>query len=77
MDFIKDAISGGSKDQKVQKDETKKNESGQDYVDKGVAFASSKAGFNISPDNQEKATDAVREAYEKQSGKKIDPKISQ
>lgn len=34
----------------------------------GVAFASSKAGFNISADNQEKATDALRGAYEKQSG---------
>ncbi|KAF4469087.1 hypothetical protein FALBO_4018 [Fusarium albosuccineum] len=75
MDFInkaKDAVTG---DKSKTKD-AKQGES-QDYVDKGVAFASQKAGFNITPDQQEKGTDAARALYEKQTGSKVDPKVSQ
>ncbi|RMJ18869.1 hypothetical protein BHE90_008654 [Fusarium euwallaceae] len=76
MDFIKDAVNN-VKGQKAEGQKEEKKGETQDYLDKGVAFASSKAGFNISPDNQEKATDFARGAYEKQTGKKVDPKISQ
>jgi hypothetical protein len=34
----------------------------------GVDFLNKKGGFNISRDNQEKATDFARSQYEKQTG---------
>ncbi|KAM5345921.1 hypothetical protein ACJ41O_011782 [Fusarium nematophilum] len=73
MDFIKSAISGGKK-QETKKAEGSKD--GKDFLDKGIAFASKKAGFHISPQNNERIGDAARSAYEKQTGKKVDPKIS-
>ncbi|KAF9769583.1 hypothetical protein IL306_012995 [Fusarium sp. DS 682] len=72
MDFIKKAVSGGSKSGDASKDNSNK----EDYIDKGVDFLSKKAGINISRDNQEKATDFARSQYEKQTGNKVDPKIS-
>ncbi|KAF4943551.1 hypothetical protein FGADI_13342 [Fusarium gaditjirri] len=74
MDFIKNAVSGGdSKSGDAAKTDNKNQE---DYVDKGVDFLNKKAGFNISRDNQEKATDFARSQYEKSTGNKVDPKIS-
>ncbi|KAF4981854.1 hypothetical protein FZEAL_2433 [Fusarium zealandicum] len=75
MDFVKKAMSGGSKDQKAT-DGKASGSQGQDYIDKGFAFASSKAGFNMNKDTQEKVTDGARSAYEKQTGNKVDPKYS-
>ncbi|KAF5964870.1 hypothetical protein FCOIX_13225 [Fusarium coicis] len=73
MDFIKNAVSGGSQSGDASKTDSNNQE---DYVDKGVDFLNKKAGFNISRDNQEKATDFARSQYEKQTGNKVDPKIS-
>ncbi|KAF5018874.1 hypothetical protein F66182_9135 [Fusarium sp. NRRL 66182] len=79
MDFIKNAVSG-NKDKTASggasTDASKPAQGGTDYVDKGAAFLSQKAGFNISKDQQEKATDFARGQYEKQTGNKVDPKIS-
>ncbi|EWG53198.1 hypothetical protein FVEG_11680 [Fusarium verticillioides 7600] len=65
MDFIKNAVSGGSKSDDASKTDSKNQE---DYVDKGVEFLNKQGGFNISRDNQEKATDFARSQYEKQTG---------
>ncbi|OAQ66395.1 hypothetical protein VFPPC_07957 [Pochonia chlamydosporia 170] len=48
----------------------------QDYGDKAFGFLSKKAGLKLSSDQQEKVTDGARGAYEKFSGKKVDPKYS-
>ncbi|KAF5662279.1 hypothetical protein FCIRC_11577 [Fusarium circinatum] len=77
MDFVKNAMSGGSKPADASKTDSKTDSNNQeDYVDKGVDFLNKKGGFNISRDNQEKATDFARSQYEKQTGNKVDPKIS-
>ncbi|KAF4453262.1 hypothetical protein F53441_3992 [Fusarium austroafricanum] len=72
MDFVKNAMSGGSKSGDASKDNTQNT----DYVDKGVEFLNKKAGTNISRENQEKATDFARSQYESRTGNKVDPKIS-
>ncbi|KAJ4125343.1 hypothetical protein NW768_008960 [Fusarium equiseti] len=72
MDFVKNAMGGN-------KDSSSKSSGGNqdmDYVDKAAAFANDKAGTNISRENQEKITDFGRNAYEKKTGNKVDPKIS-
>ncbi|KAI9147547.1 microtubule associated protein [Paramyrothecium foliicola] len=65
MDFIKNAVSGGSKsnEQKPQGGEQK-----QDYGDKAFDTISKKAGYDFNPQTDEKITDAARGAYEKFSG---------
>ncbi|KAF5234578.1 hypothetical protein FANTH_12096 [Fusarium anthophilum] len=73
MDFVKNAMSGGSKPADASKTDSQNKE---DYVDKGIDFLNKKGGFNISRDNQEKASDFARSQYEKQTGNKVDPKIS-
>ncbi|KAH7475617.1 hypothetical protein FOMA001_g10735 [Fusarium oxysporum f. sp. matthiolae] len=73
MDFVKNAMSGGSKSGDASKSGSINQE---DYVDKGVDFLNKKVGVNISRDNQEKATDFARSQYEKSTGNKVDPKIS-
>ncbi|EGU86030.1 hypothetical protein FOQG_05479 [Fusarium oxysporum f. sp. raphani 54005] len=73
MDFVKNAMSGGSKSGDASKSGSNNQE---DYVDKGVDFLNKKVGMNISRDNQEKATDFARSQYEKSTGNKVDPKIS-
>ncbi|KAK2008714.1 hypothetical protein LZ32DRAFT_661888 [Colletotrichum eremochloae] len=48
----------------------------QDPVDKVFDFGSKKAGHDFSPSTDEKITDAGRGIYEKVTGKKVNPKIS-
>ncbi|OAA45419.1 hypothetical protein NOR_03208 [Metarhizium rileyi] len=48
----------------------------QDYGDKAFGFVAKKAGLNLSREQEEKITDGAREAYEKYSGKNVDPKYS-
>ncbi|EFQ36265.1 hypothetical protein CGRA01v4_14989 [Colletotrichum graminicola] len=48
----------------------------QDPVDKVFDFGSKKAGHDFSPSTDEKITDAGRGVYEKVTGKKVNPKIS-
>lgn len=47
-------------------------------TDSGIAFdfASKKAGYDLSPEMDEKVTDGLRSAYESYSGKKVDGKYS-
>lgn len=40
-------------------------------------FASKKSGHDLAPDTDEKITDGMRGAYEKFSGKKVDPKVDE
>ncbi|KAH6670942.1 hypothetical protein F5X68DRAFT_44549 [Plectosphaerella plurivora] len=49
---------------------------GQDYGDKAFAAGIKKSGYNISPQNQEKVTDAGRGAFEKATGKNVPDKFS-
>merc|ERR1712225_141206 len=49
---------------------------GQDYCDKAFGFISKKAGYNVDPNTGEKITDGARGLYEKQTGKKVNPKWS-
>jgi len=49
---------------------------GQDYGDKAFDFISKKTGYKVDPNTSEKITDGARGLYEKQSGKKVDPKWS-
>ncbi|KAG6101656.1 hypothetical protein E4U30_001549 [Claviceps sp. LM220 group G6] len=48
----------------------------QDYGDKAFDMINKKAGLNLGRDAQEKITDGARSAYEKYSGKPVDPKYS-
>ncbi|ATY65893.1 hypothetical protein CCM_00468 [Cordyceps militaris CM01] len=48
----------------------------QDYLDKGIGFASKKAGYNVDRNTEEKIGDGVRGAYEKFSGSKVPEKFS-
>ncbi|GJN71446.1 hypothetical protein VFPFJ_02103 [Purpureocillium lilacinum] len=80
MDFVKKAAEGikGSSSGQNKDQQAAQGGEGQkeDYVDKAFAFASSKSGHNISREQQEKITDGGRSAYEKATGSKVDPKIS-
>ncbi|KAH7370213.1 hypothetical protein BKA65DRAFT_487879 [Rhexocercosporidium sp. MPI-PUGE-AT-0058] len=49
---------------------------GQDYGDKAFDFISKKTGHQMDPNTSEKITDGARGLYEKQTGKKVDPKWS-
>ncbi|KAL0938193.1 uncharacterized protein CTRU02_207924 [Colletotrichum truncatum] len=48
----------------------------QDPVDKAFDFATKKAGHDMPRSTDEKITDAGRNMYEKVTGKKVNPKIS-
>jgi len=84
MDFLKKAASsaGGSgsnnqqQQQGGQQQQGQGQQQGQDYLDKAWQFASKKAGHDLDPNTDEKITDGIRSAYEKGSGKKLDPKYS-
>ncbi|KAM4056541.1 hypothetical protein HRG_003412 [Hirsutella rhossiliensis] len=75
MDFVKKAMNKGSgenKDQNAQGGAEQKD----DYVDKAFGMAAKKSGHSIDRNTQEKITDGGRTAYEKATGSKVDPKIS-
>ncbi|OAA70786.1 hypothetical protein LEL_09377 [Akanthomyces lecanii RCEF 1005] len=48
----------------------------EDYLDKGIGFASKKAGYNMDRNTEEKIGDGMRNAYEKYSGSKVPEKFS-
>ncbi|KAK2612645.1 hypothetical protein QQS21_001261 [Conoideocrella luteorostrata] len=74
MDFVKKAAEGikGNKDPNAAQGGEQKD----DYVDKAFGMGAKKSGHNIDRNTQEKITDAGRGAYEKATGSKVDPKIS-
>ncbi|PHH68641.1 hypothetical protein CDD82_380 [Ophiocordyceps australis] len=80
MDFVKkaaDSVKGGKEPTKEGGEGGKAGGAGdQDYVDKAFDFAAKKSGHNIDRETQEKITDGGRTAYEKATGSKVDPKIS-
>ncbi|KAJ0117538.1 hypothetical protein N8I77_006891 [Diaporthe amygdali] len=47
-----------------------------DYVDKAFAMGAKKSGHNVDKNTAEKITDGARGLFEKATGKKVDPKIS-
>ncbi|PHH87155.1 hypothetical protein CDD83_9245 [Cordyceps sp. RAO-2017] len=71
MDFIKKAA-GGSGDKQAGQEGGEK----MDYVDKAFDQATKKSGHQMDRNTQEKITDAGRTAYEKATGSKVNPKIS-
>jgi len=48
----------------------------EDYGDKAFDFLSKKAGHQFDRNTSEKITDGARNVFEKATGKKVDPKIS-
>ncbi|KAI9901899.1 hypothetical protein N3K66_003716 [Trichothecium roseum] len=68
MDFLKKVVNHQSS--------TSSSGKKDDLVDKVFAVGAQKSGFRISKDNQEKITDFGRTTYEKATGKKVHPKIS-
>jgi len=53
------------------------NNAGQeDYGDKGLDFAEKKTGHVMDRNTNEKITDGARGAYEKMTGKTVNPKYS-
>ncbi|KJK83509.1 hypothetical protein H634G_01638 [Metarhizium anisopliae BRIP 53293] len=78
MDFVKKAAEGIKGNSGENKDQAAQGQDGeqQDYVDKAFGMAASKSGHNIDRNTQEKITDAGRTAYEKATGSKVNPKIS-
>ncbi|PHH60757.1 hypothetical protein CDD81_1295 [Ophiocordyceps australis] len=82
MDFVKKAVDsakGGKEPTKEAGEAGKeggKEAGGDDYVDKAFSAAAKKSGHNIDRETQEKITDGGRTAYEKMTGSKVNPKIS-
>ncbi|PQE24917.1 hypothetical protein CJF32_00007259 [Rutstroemia sp. NJR-2017a WRK4] len=52
------------------------NAPGQDYGDKALDMLEKKTGHSMGAGTNEKITDGLRGAYEKQTGSKVDPKWS-
>ncbi|CAN8105514.1 unnamed protein product [Discula destructiva] len=48
----------------------------EDYGDKAFDFLAKKSGHQMDRNTSEKITDGARAAYEKATGKKVDPKYS-
>ncbi|CAK7199850.1 hypothetical protein SEUCBS139899_002536 [Sporothrix eucalyptigena] len=48
----------------------------EDYGDKAFDFIAKKTGHNVDRNTSEKITDGARTAFEKLTGKKVDPKYS-
>ncbi|KAG6020536.1 hypothetical protein E4U41_002815 [Claviceps citrina] len=83
MDFVKKAAASatghsGQSQPQSQSQSQGSNAQGEkkDYVDMAFGMGAQKSGHNIDPNTQEKMTDAGRTAYEKATGSKVDPKIS-
>ena len=57
-------------------DPNKPAEQKQDYGDKAFDFVAKKSGHKVDPKTGEKITDGARGLFEKFTGKKVDPKIS-
>ncbi|CAH0003958.1 unnamed protein product [Clonostachys byssicola] len=78
MDFVKKAADkmGSSNQQQPAQGGQPAAGGQQDYVDKAFGQVNKKEGWNLSQDKQEKITDGGREAYEKITGNKVNPKIS-
>ena len=55
---------------------TDPNAQKQDYGDKAFAAIGKKAGIHTSAEQNEKITDGARGLYEKQTGSKVNPKVS-
>lgn len=72
MDFLKKAQSmmSGSKTHTQ-----KPAGQGDDYVDKGLSAIQKKLGMSSNRQTNEAITDAGRNFYEKQTGKKVNPKV--
>ncbi|CAK7213861.1 hypothetical protein SCUCBS95973_001942 [Sporothrix curviconia] len=48
----------------------------EDYGDKAFDFVAKKSGHSVDRNTSEKITDGARGAFEKLTGKKVDPKYS-
>ncbi|KAG6166253.1 hypothetical protein E4U24_000943 [Claviceps purpurea] len=76
MDFVKKAAESVKGNSGSGQNPPAEGGQKQDYVDKAFSMGAKKSGHNINPGTQEKMTDAGRTAYEKVTGSKVDPKIS-
>ncbi|EOO01293.1 hypothetical protein UCRPA7_3203 [Phaeoacremonium minimum UCRPA7] len=47
-----------------------------DYLDKAFNMGAKKSGHNVDKNTGEKITDGARGLFEKATGKKVDPKVS-
>ncbi|KAG5983958.1 hypothetical protein E4U55_006568 [Claviceps digitariae] len=79
MDFVKKAAEGMKGNSAPAGDAAAQGQGQgekQDYVDKAFGMGAKKSGHNIDANTQEKITDAGRSLYEKATGSKVNPKIS-
>ncbi|PTB44194.1 uncharacterized protein TrAFT101_002757 [Trichoderma asperellum] len=78
MDFVKNAMHKNEGQPAAQGAAAPQAQGAQkeDYVDKAFGMGTKKAGYNMDRNTQEKITDAGREMYEKVTGSKVNPKIS-
>ncbi|KAI1640823.1 hypothetical protein F4809DRAFT_353837 [Biscogniauxia mediterranea] len=75
MDALKNMVGKKSESTGTQQQQGSTQQK-SDFGDKAAEFMSKKAGVNTTADQREKATDSLRGAYEKSSGKQVNPKIS-
>ncbi|KAI5920147.1 hypothetical protein F4810DRAFT_684231 [Camillea tinctor] len=73
MDALKNMV---GKKQSAGTQQTSSTQQKPDIGDRIAEFASNKAGIHSTADQREKATDGLRGAYEKQTGNKVNSKIS-
>lgn len=84
MDFLKKAQSalggasgsGNHQGQPAGQGQPQGQAQGDDYVDKGLSMIQKKLGMASNREQNERMTDAGREFYEKQTGKKVNSKVS-
>ncbi|KAI9052624.1 hypothetical protein LZ554_003966 [Drepanopeziza brunnea f. sp. 'monogermtubi'] len=83
MDFLKKGSemlkkSGGSSSSSPSSGQQQQQAGGQqkDYGDKALDFIEKKTGHQMGAGTNEKITDGLRGFYEKNTGKKVDPKWS-
>ncbi|KXH26518.1 hypothetical protein CSAL01_09286 [Colletotrichum salicis] len=72
MDKLKNLASGSSTSNTAAAPGQQK----QDPLDKAFDMGSKKAGHDLPPSTDEKITDGARGIYEKVTGSKVNPKIS-
>ncbi|PFH56643.1 hypothetical protein XA68_16200 [Ophiocordyceps unilateralis] len=76
MDFVKQAANSVKGSGSHNTDNNNQGGEKMDYVDKAFDQATKKSGHQLDRNTQEKITDAGRTAYEKATGSKVNPKIS-
>ncbi|KAI0593974.1 hypothetical protein F4775DRAFT_596670 [Biscogniauxia sp. FL1348] len=76
MDALKNMVSGNKSGSAGTQQQQGSTQQKSDIGDKVADFVGKKAGYEGTPSQREKVTDSLRGAYEKSTGKQVNPKIS-